>query len=147
MIWRIAVALVYLLDIATACSCVQLAQDIARSAAFAIFEGTVTDIHHFENEEQQKLASRALATFKIAQSWKGPSGSSIQVHVWERAMMCDSYKFEVGRRYVVYALQNDAMGGWADKYPSGTKILAAGDCILRVRQDADAEAKRLGKAR
>jgi hypothetical protein len=115
--------------------------------AFAVFEGTVTDIYHFENEEQRKLYSRTLVTFKIARSWKGPSGSSIQVHVWERAMMCGSYKFELGRRYVAYALQNDKEVGWADKYPNGTKILVIGECVLRVRQDADAEAGLLGKSR
>ncbi len=61
--------------------------------------------------------------------------------------MCDSYKFELGRRYIVYAIQVDKEGGWADQYPTGTKILAIGDCILRVRQDVNAEAKLLGKAR
>ena len=62
-------------------------------------------------------------------------------------MMCDSFKFEVGRRYVVYALQHDKENGWADQYPKGTLILSIGNCILRVRPDADAEVKLLGKAR
>jgi hypothetical protein len=137
----------YLSGLARSCSCVELPQDSARSVAYAIFEGTVTDIHHFENGERQELFSRALVTFKIAQSWKGPNAASIQVHVWERAMICDSYKFEIGRRYVVYALQNDKEAGWADQYPTGTKILVIGDCVLRVRRDADAEAKLLGKPR
>lgn len=147
MAWRFVVALFCLSGLVRACECVQVSQDSARSLAFAIFEGTVTDIHHFENEEEQKVQSRTLVTFKITQSWKGPGGSSIQVHVHERALMCDSYKFEIGRRYVVYALPQDKEGGWADQYPSGTKILVIGDCILRVRQDADAEAKLLGKPR
>jgi hypothetical protein len=56
---------------------------------------------------------------------------------WERALMCESYTFAVVRRYVVYAIQQDKEGEWADQYPAGTKILASGDCIMRVRQDAN----------
>jgi hypothetical protein len=147
MISRLPCALFCLPALVSACSCVERSQDTARSAAYAIFEGTVTDVHHFENEEQRKQYSRTLVTFRIAQSWKGPDGSSIQVHASERALMCDSYKFELGRRYIVYALQVDGEYGWADQYPPGTKILVIGDCILRVRQDVDTEAKLLGKAR
>ncbi len=61
--------------------------------------------------------------------------------------MCDSYKFSIGRRYVVYAIQQDKEGGWADQYPAGTQILATGGCTLRIREDANAEARRLGKPR
>ncbi len=147
MIWRLASTLFFLSGLARACTCIELAQDVARSEAFAIFDATVVDVHHFENEEQRKTYSRVLVTFKISQSWKGPDGPSIQVHAWERAMMCDSYKFEPGRRYIVYALQHDKENGWADQYPAGTKILGIGNCVLRVRQDADVEAKLLGKAR
>jgi len=61
--------------------------------------------------------------------------------------MCDNYKFEVGRRYIVYALQQDKESGWANQYPAGTKILTIGACILRIRTDADAEVKLLGRGR
>lgn len=147
MIFRLACALFCLSGLVRACSCVEQSQDSARSGAYAIFEGTVTDVHYFENEEQRKQYSRTLVTFGITQSWKGPGGSSIQVHASERTLMCDSYKFEIGRRYIVYALQVEKESGWADQYPPGTKILVIGDCILRVRQDVDTEAKLLGKAR
>jgi hypothetical protein len=129
-----------------ACSCVEQTQETARSVAYAIFDGTVTDIHYFENEDQRKIASRTLVTFRVARSRKGPVGSSIQVHASDRALMCDSYKFELGQRYLVYAIQVDKENGWADSYPTGTQILVIGDCILRVRQDVNAEAKLLGKA-
>jgi hypothetical protein len=138
MILRLAAALFCLSGLVNACSCVELSQDAVHPVAYAIFDGTVTDVHYFENEEQRKILSRTLITFKVARSWKGPVGSLIQVHAWERALMCDSYKFELGRRYIVYALQVDKERGWADQYPPGTKILVIGDCILRVRQDVDA---------
>jgi hypothetical protein len=147
MIFRLAAVLFCLSGLVRACSCVEQSQESARSAAYAIFDGTVTDVHHFESEEQRKQYSRTLVTFKLTQSWKGPGGSYIQVHAAERALTCDSYKFELGRRYIVYALQVDKESGWADQYFPGTKILVIGDCILRVRQDVDAEAKLLGKAR
>ena len=60
--------------------------------------------------------------------------------------MCNSYKFELGKRYVVYASQDDKQIGWADQYPTGTKILSIGVCF-RVRQDVHAEVRRLGKSR
>jgi hypothetical protein len=147
MILRLALTLFCLSGFVKACTCIEQSQDTARSAAYAVFEGTVTDIHYFEKEEQRKVSSRTLVTFKVARSWKGPGGTSTQVHASERGLMCDSYKFELGRRYIVYALQIDKESGWADQYPMGTKILAIGDCILRVRQDVDAEAKLLGIAR
>ena len=109
--------------LASACSCGEVSQQAARTAAYAVFDGTVTDIHYFDNEKQREISSRVLVTFKIAKSWKGPMGSTMQVHVMERALMCDSYKFELGRRYVVYAIQQDKEGGWADQYPAGTQIL------------------------
>lgn len=148
MIQRFAVTFFMLTTLGRACECVgDISQPTARSVAFAIFDGIVTDIHHFENEEQRKLASRELVTFKVSQSWKGPVGSTIQIHAMEKPLMCEGYTFEVGKRYVVYALERDKEGGWADQYPAGTKILVIGDCILRVRNDAAAEAKRLGKSR
>ena len=146
MIVRLAVAVFCLSALVRACSCVESSQDSARSAAYAIFEGTVTDIHHFEDEEQQKTYSRVLVKFNTSQIWKGPKASSIDIHAWERALMCDSYKFELGRRYIVYALQIDKEGGWSDQYPAGTKILTVGNCILRIRRDTDVEAKLLGNA-
>lgn len=147
MILRLVVVLFCLSGLVKACSCVELSQDAARSAAYAIFDGTVTNIHYFENEEQRKVSSRTLVTFKVARTWKGPVGSSIQVHAAERALMCDSYKFELGQHYIVYAIQVDKESGWADLYPEGTKVLDVGGCILRIRQDVEAEAKLLGKTR
>jgi hypothetical protein len=148
MMLRLAVGVLCFSWTASACECVGIRdQQASSSAAFAIFEGVVTEIHHFESEEQRKASSRTLVTFTVSQSWKGPVGTTIRIHAWERAMMCESYTFEVGRRYVVYAIQQDKENGWADQYPAGTKILAVGDCILRIRQDADAEVRLLGKAR
>jgi hypothetical protein len=143
---RFVATLFCLCGLVRACSCVEQTQETARSVAYAIFDGTVTGIHYFETEEQRTVASRTLVTFKVARSWKGPVGSSIQVHASDRALMCDSYKFELGKRYIVYALQVDKESGWADSYPTGTQILVIGDCILRVRHDLNAEAKLLGKA-
>jgi hypothetical protein len=61
--------------------------------------------------------------------------------------MCDSYQFELGKRYIVYAIQQDKENGWADQYPAGTKILAVGDCILRIVTDLPAEENLLGAGR
>jgi len=147
MKWKLLLAFSAMQYLASACSCVEVPQKDARSRAYAIFDGTVTDIRYFDNEKDREISSRVLVTFKIAKSWKGPGGPTIQVHVMEVALMCDSYKFELGRRYVVYAIQQDKEGGWADQYPAGTQILATGGCTLRIREDADAETKRLGKPR
>ena len=130
-----------------ACSCVELQQSQARSAAYVVFDGVVTDIHYFETEEQQRTSSRVLVTFAVSQSWKGPVGLEMRIHAWERALMCDSYTFEIGHRYLVYAIRQDKEGGWADQYPTGTKILSVGSCVLRIREDIEDEVKRLGKSR
>jgi hypothetical protein len=56
--------------------------------------------------------------------------------------MCDSYTFELGHRYVVYAIEQDE-SGFADQYPRGTRILGVGDCILRIREDVEQEARKM----
>jgi hypothetical protein len=148
MICRMAVMLFCLSELAMACSCrAPIGHEYPFWTAFSVFDGVVTGKRYFENEKQREAPSRTLVTFKVLQSWKGPSESSVRLHVWERAMMCDSYTFEIGRRYVVYAIQQDKENGWADQYPKGTKILALGMCILRVREDFAAEASLLGKSR
>ena len=141
---RAILALFFLPWLGMACSCVALPQAQSFSAAYAVFDGVVTDIHYFESEERRGSFSRVLVTFAVSRSWKGPVDKKIQVHAWERALMCDSYLFEVGHRYMVYAIQQDKEGGWADQYPSGTKILSIGNCILRIREDIAVEAFILG---
>jgi hypothetical protein len=139
MICRLAVALFCMSGLASACTCVEISQDAARSAAYAIFEGTVTEIHHFEAEGPKRPYTQARITFKIAQSWKGPSGSSLQVYIWGPAACGGSYEFGLGRRYIVYA----------DQYPAETKSLALGieACAPRIRRDTAFEARLLGKSR
>jgi hypothetical protein len=56
--------------------------------------GKVTNMHYFENEEKREQYSRTLVTFKITQSWKGPGGTSIQVHASERALISRKLKVE-----------------------------------------------------
>jgi hypothetical protein len=56
--------------------------------------GKVTNMHYFENEEKREQYSRTLVTFKITQSWKGPGGTSIQVHASERALISRKPKVE-----------------------------------------------------
>jgi hypothetical protein len=132
------------------CECGLVSQPEAFRLAKAVFDGVVVNVHHFENEEQRKMFSRVLVTIKVNEHWKGNVKSTIKVHAWERAIMCDSYKFEQGKRYIVYAIEQDSEGGWwANQYPKGTKILAVGDCILRIAADADVphEAKLLGKGK
>jgi hypothetical protein len=143
--WRLPILLLCLPWLGTACSCVELVQTQARSAAYAVFDGVVTNIHHFETEEQQRTASRTLVTFAVSRRWKGPVGPEIKIHAWERALMCDSYIFEIGHRYVVYAIQQNEFG-FGDQYPAGTKILSVGNCILRIREDVEEESKRLGNS-
>jgi hypothetical protein len=59
-----------------------------------------------------------------------------------RSYGCEqSYTFQLGRRYVLFAALQDKEGGWADQYPPGTKILV----LSRVAENPDKAAKRLGK--
>jgi hypothetical protein len=140
---RLSVLFICFPWLAGACSCVYPNQPNAREAAYAVFDGVVTDVHYFKSEQD----GRTLVTFDISRSWKGSVGSTIKVHAEERALMCDSYVFELGHRYIVYAIQQDSEAGWSDQYPAGTKILGVGGCILRIREDIKAEASKLGKGR
>jgi hypothetical protein len=141
--WRLALLFLCGSFSASPCQTIELSQGETFKLASVVFDGTVTAVHHFEPEEERKFASRTLVTFSVSRRWKGTVGSTIQIHVWERAMGCEqSYTFEAGRRYVVYAGLFDKEGGWADQYPKGTKILM----LRRVAEDLDREAKRLGKA-
>jgi len=119
------------------CSCVQVSQTAAFRNAKAVFDGEVKDVHYFDSPDKPGGGVRVLVTFDVSRQWKGAVRSTVQVHAWERALMCDSYLFKVGERYILYAVEQDKENGWADKYPSGTRILAIGDCILRVRTGDD----------
>jgi hypothetical protein len=129
------------------CECALVSQPQAFGMAKAVFDGVVLDIHHFENAENQKVVSRVLVKIRVNEYWKGDASTTINVHAWERAIMCDSYKFELGKRYIVYAIEQDKENGWADQYPKGTRILALGACILRIAREKDVpfESKLLGK--
>lgn len=71
MKWKLLLAFSAVQYLASACSCVKVSQKDARAAAYAVFDGTVTDIHYFEDEKDREISSRVLVTFKIAKSWKG----------------------------------------------------------------------------
>ena len=103
---RLSVLFICFPWLAGACSCVYPNQPNAREAAYAVFDGVVTDVHYFKSEQD----GRTLVTFDISRSWKGSVGSTIKVHAEERALMCDSYVFELGHRYIVYAIQQDRGG-------------------------------------
>ena len=140
---RVAILLIGLAGACCACSCIYLSQPEARERAYIVFDGVATDVHYFKNEED----GRTLVTFDVSRAWKGPIGPKVKVHADEHALMCDSYVFKVGHPYIVYAIQQDSEGGWADQYPTGTKILGVGGCILRIREDVEIEASKLGKSR
>src|SRR6476659_6868908 len=142
--WRLVLLLFCMPFSGSPCEFIELSQGETFKLSSVVFEGTVTAVHHFDTEEQRKLSSRTLVTFSVSRRWKGAAESKIQIHAWERGMAwCEqSYIFEAGRRYVVYASLLDKEGGWADQYPKGTKILK----LRRAAEDPDQEAKRLGKA-
>jgi hypothetical protein len=114
-----------------------------------VFDGVVENVHYFEPKNRPGGGVRVLVTFKVSRQWKGNVHSTVKVHAWERALMCDSYLFEMGKRYIVYAIEQDKEFGWADKYPEGTKVLSIGDRNLRVRtgDDVTGELRRLGKGK
>ena len=143
--WRLAIALLSCHVLVAACDCVTQPQSRARAQAYAIFEGVVTGVQHVD--PPKSASDRTLVSFSVSRKWKGPVGKEVKVHAAERALLCDSYTFETGQRYIVYAIRIDKESGWNDKYPAGTKIISVGDCILRIRKDIAEEAKRLGKSR
>jgi hypothetical protein len=142
--WRLAIALLCCPVLPAACNCVTQPQSRARSQAFVIFEGVVTGIEHVD--PPKAASDRTLVTFSVSRKWKGAVGKEVKVHAAQRALLCDSYTFETGQRYIVYAVRIDKESGWNDKYPAGTKIISVGDCILRIRKDIAEESKRLGKS-
>ena len=146
---RVVGILFTLAQFAFGCSCVEVSQPESFRYAKAVFDGTVVDVRHFEPEDKRGTCSRVLVTFKVSRQWKGGVHSTIKVHAVERSLMCDSYVFLQGERYIVYAIETDSEGGWADQYPRGSKILSIGDCVLRIQtgNKISPESKLLGKSK
>jgi hypothetical protein len=142
--WRLSILLFGLPFMGTSCTVIDLPRSVTFKLSSVVLEGTVTDIYHFEPAELRADSSRTLVTFTVLRRLKGFPGSTIKIHAWERAMGCESaYNFEIGGRYLVYAIRADKEGGWADRYPKGTKILI----LNRATEDIEQEEKQLGKTR
>ena len=146
---RVVGILLTLAQFAYGCSCIEASQSESFRYAKAVFDGTVIDVQKFEPQDQRAFVSRVLVTFKVSKQRKGSVHSTIKVPAVEPNLMCGGYSFLQQERYVVYAMEIDSEFGWADQYPSGSKILSIGDCVLRVQtgNKISAESKLLGKSK
>jgi hypothetical protein len=144
VVWKPGFLLLAMPLLVSACECVDVGTERAKAAAEVVFDGVATDIQYLDPPELRRNLSRVVVTFSVSRKWKGPVKTRIQVHDLEVSLMCDSYSFELGHEYIVYAtLMNKDVAGFGNLYPTGTTILSTGAC-MRIREDIDVERKNLG---
>jgi hypothetical protein len=68
--WRLAILPFCVPLFAYGCSVVELPEKTLFAYSSVVFEGTVTEVRHFESEEQRSLHSRTLVTFSVSRKWK-----------------------------------------------------------------------------
>lgn len=145
---------------AWACECVDEPTEDAKQHAKAIFQGRVIHIEHlqfstvngaFRIETAQgarDLNDHTLVTFEVTRYWKGTIPLKVRVYATARPSMCDGYRFEQGREYILYT--GPMTPGWPEmEQRAGVGTLyEVADCPGRiVRENIHREARWLGRWR
>jgi len=84
---------------ARACQCVEVSPEAASSRAAAVFEGQVISIGE-ANEGPSRI------TFNVVRTWKGADAERVVVAAHPMQSLC-GVDFEVGRSYLVYAVEQE----------------------------------------
>ena len=140
------------------CECQEVGRAPAFSGATVVFQGRVAAIEHLKMVEvidpntgtrqlhPPEIDDHMIVTFEVTRAWKGEVNSTTKVHSVARPKLCDGYRFEVGREYVVYASDN-LNQEWAEiaHRAHGMHVYEIDDCPLRIRTDVSEETKLLGK--
>jgi len=146
--------------IGIACECGELSQREAFRFAAVVVRGRVTKIEHFRfvktadslRIETEPMPPRVndytLVTLRVDTYWKGAPTRFLKIYAVARPSMCDGYRFEEGREYVVYV--DPMIPEWEEvkSFAGGALICEIGNCPHRViAESLVEEARRLGRGR
>lgn len=128
--------------------------------AAVVFRGRVSQINHLRflpdgdsvriEPELNPAAvnDHTLVSFDVITYWKGNIKRAVKVFATARPSMCDGYRFEPGKEYVIYARPMDPRWDAMEKFVEGATIYEVADCPLRVvRDDVPREIRSLGRGR
>jgi hypothetical protein len=88
---------------ARACSCMRLSPSEGLSSSHAVFTGEVIEIQ----PNQATRFGGLEITLRVERVWKGDPKNEIKVHTAGSSAAC-GYSFVEGKKYLVYALRDDA---------------------------------------
>lgn len=88
--------------VAGACSCAEETINEALGRSGAVFEGRVVSV----DSESTQPDAKNLVTLRVVRSWKGMNEQTVTVETAASDSVC-GYRFEVGKRYLVYATRDD----------------------------------------
>jgi hypothetical protein len=158
--WLGVAVAVFLPASAMACSCAEFSQREALHHATVVFRARAVRVDHLRvdasgelvriepEEKPRALKGPTIVTMDVATYWKGSVQRSARVHANAEPVMCDGYRFEEGKEYIVYAHMIDPHWWDLRKLVAGATIYEVADCPLRVvRDDVQREAKLLGLGR
>jgi hypothetical protein len=145
---------------AISCECAEMPQREAFQHAAVVFRGRVTQINHLRfvpdgdsvrveiELSPPAVNDHTLVSFDVVTYWKGHIKRAIKVYATARPSMCDGYRFEQGKEYVVYTRPMDPSWAAIEKFVEGAPIYEVADCPLRViRDDVPREIRLLGRGR
>ena len=142
MMRTIAVALLSSMAVrsAAACTCVSAAKETAVSQmrdVALVFKGTVVESKLLP-EHPEVHRARYAVTFRVERYWKGSPAAKVTLFDVSPGTDCQEFGFEVGKQYLVYALQSEAndfrlengrlLWAWTDVLPAGAAMLQATAC-------------------
>ena len=130
-------------NLARGCSCIEATQKDAIRYAAVVFRGLAVNVQHLRigdgviTEEMNPPSSddNTLVTFEVTSYWKGSLKGIVKVYAMARPSMCDGYKFEQGREYIVYASQLDPKWPALNRFVHGAIVYEVPNCPLRVVRD------------
>lgn len=116
---------------APACSCFPTGVKLEIESSNTVFRGAVEDIKELP-QRQASHWKRRLVTCRVSRVWKGTGDRRLSIYLREPGEDCVGARFEPGKEYLVFAIQQEARDywlgdrlsyGWTDLMPDGTTFL------------------------
>ena len=123
---------------ALACSCFPTGVKLDIESSNTVFRGAVEDVKELP-QRQGSHWKRRLVTFRVSRVWKGTDDRRLSVYVREPGEDCVGARFELGKEYLVFAIQQEARDYWlGDRLSYGwTDLMTEGTAFLTVNNFCD----------
>ena len=129
-------------SVASACTCLSLGVKHDLGNASVVFRGVVTGMKELPTRSGSGT-KREVVTFLASRYWKGNRSREVALYTREPGTDCIGVHFEIGKEYVVFALEQESRDYWLDNvfWYGWLDILPAGSRFLTVNNFCESTAE------